>query len=67
MVVSPSCDGVVVGSRSTNKTVYSTKYHVIWRPEYRRWVLAGPVETQLEEVIGQVAARLQSWEGRQPT
>ena len=27
-------------SSLTNKTVYSAKYHLIWCPKYRRWVLA---------------------------
>ena len=41
MVVSPSWDDVSVGYRSTNKSVYSAKYHIIWCPKYRRRVLAG--------------------------
>ena len=33
--------------RSTDKTVYSAKYHLIWCPKYRRRVLADLVETRL--------------------
>ncbi|MDQ1392098.1 MAG: REP-associated tyrosine transposase [Acidimicrobiaceae bacterium] len=40
--------------RSSNKTVYSAKYHVIWCPRYRRRVLVGPVEDRLREIIAQV-------------
>ena len=54
MVVSPSCDDVSVGDRSTNKTVYSAKYHVMWCPKYRRGVLAGRVEVRLKEIIFEV-------------
>ena len=56
MVVSPSCDDVPVGYRSTNKTVYSAKYHIIWCPKYRRRVLVGRVEVRLKEIILEVVA-----------
>ena len=29
--------------RSTRKSVFSVKYHVIWCPKYRRDVLRGPI------------------------
>ncbi len=47
---------VVVAYRSTNKTVYSAKYHIIWCPKYRRRVLAGRVEVRLKEIIAEVIA-----------
>ena len=44
--------------QSTRKSVsldmYSTKYHVIWCPKYRRRVLGGRVEARLKQLIGQV-------------
>jgi REP-associated tyrosine transposase len=46
---------VVVSYRSSNKTVYSAKYHLIWCPKYRRRVLAGAVEERLKEILGRVA------------
>ena len=58
MVVSPFCDDVSVGYRSTNKTVYSAKYHIIWCPKYRRRVLGGPVEARLKEIIFGVVAEV---------
>ncbi len=42
------------GYRSSNKTVFSAKYHLIWCPKYRRRVLVGQVEGRLKEIIGQV-------------
>ncbi|MGH9918222.1 MAG: IS200/IS605 family transposase [Nitrososphaerales archaeon] len=42
--------------RSTNKTVYSAKYHVIWCPKYRRRVLVGRIESRLKELIFEVVA-----------
>jgi len=54
MVVSPSWDDVSVGYHSTDKTVYSAKYHIIWCPKYRRSVLAGRAEVRLKEIIFEV-------------
>jgi len=44
--------------RSSNKTVYSAKYHIIWCPKYRRRVLVGQVEMLLKEIIAEVVADL---------
>jgi len=43
-----------VAYRSSNKTVYSAKYHIIWCPEYRRRVLGGRSEARLKTVIAEV-------------
>ena len=40
--------------RSSNKTVYSAKYHLIWCPKYRKRVLVGAVEARLKEIIAGV-------------
>jgi len=56
MAASPSGDDVSVGGRSTNTTVYSAKYHIIWCPKYRRRVLAEPLEARLKEIIAEVGA-----------
>lgn len=42
--------------RSTRKSVFSAKYHVIWCPKYRRDVLRGPIQTRLKQIIGEVVA-----------
>ncbi|MGH9185372.1 MAG: IS200/IS605 family transposase, partial [Acidimicrobiales bacterium] len=42
--------------RSSNKAVYSARYHVIWCPKYRKRVLVGPVGIGLREVIAEVVA-----------
>jgi putative transposase len=52
----PAAMMVVVAYCSTNKTVYSAKYHIIWCPKYRRRVLAGCVEVRLKEIIAEVVA-----------
>jgi putative transposase len=43
---------------STNKTVYSAKYHLIWCPKYRRRVLVGGVDGRLKAIIAEVAAEV---------
>ena len=39
------------GYKSNNNVVYSSKYHVIWRPKYRRNVLDPPIAKRLQEVL----------------
>jgi len=43
---------------STNKTVYSAKYHLIWSPKYRRRVLVGGVDARLKAIIAEVVAEV---------
>ncbi|MBI1845124.1 MAG: transposase [Actinobacteria bacterium] len=47
-----------MGYRSTNKTVYAAKYHIIWCPKYRRRVLVGAVEDRLNQLIVEVTGEL---------
>jgi putative transposase len=42
--------------RSSNKTVYSAKYHLIWCPKCRRRVLVGRVAGRLEAIVREVVA-----------
>ena len=39
------------GSKSNNTVVYSSKYHCVWTPKYRRSVLVGPIAKRCEPVI----------------
>ncbi len=41
---------------STNKTVYSARYLIIWCPKYRRRVRDGRVEVRVKEIIAEAAA-----------
>lgn len=43
---------------STNKTVSSAKYHLIWCPKYRRRVLVGGVDARLKAIIAEVVAEV---------
>src|SRR6266516_5572628 len=44
--------------RSTRKTVYSAKYHLIGCPKYRRWVLVGGVDARLKAITPRWPPRL---------
>lgn len=37
--------------KSNNNIIYSCKYHIVWRPKYRRKVLVNGVDTRLKEII----------------
>ncbi len=55
--MSEGCGAICgVRYRSTNKSVHSAKYHVIWCPKYRRRVIGGRVEIRLKEIIHEVVA-----------
>ena len=45
------------GYKSNNNVVYSSKYHVVWTPKYRRPVLVGRIATRCQMIIRQVAAK----------
>ena len=46
--------------KSNRNVVYSCKYHVVWRPKYRRPVLVDGVDARLKEIIRQTADELQA-------
>ena len=48
------------GYKSKNNIVYSSQYHVVWTPKYRRSVLVGPIAKRYEQVLRQVAAKYQA-------
>lgn len=45
------------GYKSNNNIVYSSKYHVVWCPKYRRKVLEGPIAKRCEQVLRQTAKK----------
>src|SRR5256884_5559739 len=48
---------MMLGYKSNKNVVYSSKYHIVWCPKYRRKVLAGGVEKRLLGLIHKAAAR----------
>src|SRR5258707_14225333 len=45
------------GYKSNNNVVYSSKYHCVWTPKYRRSVLVGPIAKRCEQVIRQTSEK----------
>src|SRR5205807_6406031 len=42
------------GYKSNHNVVYSSKYHCVWTPKYRRAVLVGLIAKRCEQVLRQV-------------
>ncbi len=41
--------------RRANHSIYDTKYHLVWAPKYRKWVLQGDVRKRVKELFHEVA------------
>ena len=42
--------------KSNNNVVYSSKYHVVWCPKYRKSILVGRVQGRLKTIINEVVS-----------
>jgi putative transposase len=43
-----------MGLKRTSHAVYDTKYHLVWTPKYRKWVLRGDVRATADELIKEI-------------
>ena len=41
--------------KRTSHAVYDMKYHLVWVPKYRKWILRGEIRTKVEEIFREVA------------
>ena len=41
--------------KRTSHAVYDTKYHLVWTPKYRKWILRGDVRERVKELFGEIA------------
>ena len=41
--------------KRTSHAVYDTKYHLVWTPKYRKWVLRGDLRRRVEELCQEIA------------
>ncbi|MBC8332822.1 MAG: IS200/IS605 family transposase [Anaerolineales bacterium] len=41
--------------KRTSHTVYETKYHLVWAPKYRKWILRDDVRERVEELFYEIA------------
>lgn len=42
--------------RRGSHCVYDTRYHVVWAPKYRKWVLQGAIRERVRELFCEIAA-----------
>ena len=41
--------------KRTSHTVYDTKYHLVWAPKYRKWILRGDIQKRIDELFREIA------------
>lgn len=46
--------------KHSKQVVYSSKYHIVWCPKYRRKVLVGKIEKRLKQLIKEVCKEKQA-------
>ena len=44
-----------MGLKRTSHAVYETKYHLVWTPKYRKWVLRGDVREKAKRIFEEIA------------
>lgn len=35
--------------------VYDAKYHLVWAPKYRKWILRGDIQSRVKEIFEEIA------------
>jgi len=41
--------------KRTPHAVYDTKYHLVWAPKYRRWILRGDIQERVKVIFEEIA------------
>ena len=41
--------------KRTSHAVYDTKYHLVWAPKYRKWILRGDIQNRVKEIFEEIA------------
>ncbi len=41
--------------RRTSHAVYDTKYHLVWSPKYRKWILRGDIRKTVKAIFEEIA------------
>ena len=42
--------------RRTSHAVFDTRYHLVWAPKHRKWILRGDIREHVERCIREIAA-----------
>jgi putative transposase len=43
--------------RRTSHAVYDTKYHLVWSPKYRKWILRGDIQESVQAIFEEIALK----------
>ena len=43
-----------MGLKRTSHTVYDTKYHLVWAPKYRKWILRGDIQKRVMALLHEI-------------
>lgn len=41
--------------KRTSHAIYDTKYHLVWIPKYRKWILRGDLRKRTKEIFQEIA------------
>ncbi|MFC1867827.1 IS200/IS605 family transposase [Thermodesulfobacteriota bacterium] len=41
--------------KRTSHAVYETKYHMVWDPKYRKWILRDDIQNRVKEIFEEIA------------
>jgi len=41
--------------KRTSHAVYDTKYHLVWAPKYRKWILRGDIRDRTKEIVEEIS------------
>ncbi len=52
-----------MGIKRLSHAVYDTRYHLLWAPKYRKWVLRGQVRETVEELLKEILGAMSYYGG----
>jgi putative transposase len=41
--------------KRTSHAVYDTKYHLVWTPKYRKWILRSDIRERVKEIFEEIS------------
>ena len=41
--------------KRTSHAVYDTKYHLVWAPKYRKWILKGEIRERVQAIFEEIS------------
>ena len=44
-----------MGLKRTSHAAYDTKYHLVWAPKYRKWILRGDLVQEVKDIFQEIA------------